>query len=171
MALPQFQNLCSHFQGFTIYKKQKWTRAHAYPGMAVASPEAFYFAIHLERMQGMTGAALGGALGGAIEGMLAGKKKRGKKKYLPQEVPLVEEIDLTELPSDVTECPEWPVTWKEGPVIVVPREAVKSLRTRWWMGGIDLEMDGVAIHVTTPFLKRKKMAAYLVNVGWKVTGL
>jgi hypothetical protein len=171
MASTAFQNLCSLLQGFTIYQKQALTRAHAYPGMAVASPQACYFAIQLERVQGMTGAALGGALGGALGAMIAGKKRQAAKKYLPRKVPLVEEMDLTALPRAILEHPEWPVTWKEGPVIVVPCAAVKALRTCWWRGGIDLEMDGVAIHVTTPFLKRKKMAACLVDMGWEVAGL
>jgi hypothetical protein len=169
VSQPQFKNLCSYFQGFTIYKQQMMKRPRAYPGMAVASPAAFYFAIHLERMRGMTGAALGGALGGAIEGLVAGMKKPAKKKYLPLDVPLVEEMDLTDVPRDVTAHPDWPVTWTEGPVIAVPSKAIVSLRSTWWMGGIRLELDGVGIHITTPFLKRKKMVAYLLDVGWTVT--
>ena len=120
MTHPRFQNLCASSRGFNIFKKTAWARPNAYPGMVVASADALYFAIHLERMKGMTGAAIGGALGGAVEGMLAGKKKRARKKYLPQEVPLVEEMDLTDLPADVVEHPDWPVPWAEGPVIVAP---------------------------------------------------
>ncbi|HBI46530.1 MAG TPA: hypothetical protein DDY78_27300 [Planctomycetales bacterium] len=137
--------------------------------MVVASPDAFFFAIDPKTVTGV-GAVIGGALGGAIEGLLASKKKRDKKKYMPQAVPLVEEMDLTDLSTEVTEHPEWPVTWEEGPVIIVPREAVQSLRTAWWLGGIELVMEGVAIRTATPVFKRKKMAAYLVDAGWEVAG-
>jgi hypothetical protein len=170
MTLPSFQNICASSRGFNIFKKDARLRPHAYPGMVVASPDAFYFAINLDRTRGMTGAALGGALGGAIEGMIAGEK-RAKKKYLPQEVPLVEEMDLTDLPRTITEHPDWPVPWPEGPVIVVPRESVQSLRTAWWLGGIELTMEGVVIRTFTPLFKRKQMAGYLVDAGWEVAGL
>jgi hypothetical protein len=170
MPLPAFQNICARARGFNIFKRTAWGKPHAYTGMVVASPDAFYIAIDPNTLTGM-GAAIGGALGGAIEGMLANKKKRGKKKYMPQDVPLVEEMDLSDLPTEVAEHPEWPVTWTEGPVIVVPREAVQSLRTTWWLGGIELVMEGVAIRVATPIFKRKKMAAYLVDTGWEVAGL
>ena len=170
MTVSRFQNICARSRGFNIFKKTAWGKPHAYTGMVVASPDVFYFAIDPQALTGV-GAAMGGALGGAIEGMLASKKKRSKKKYMPQDVPLVEEMDLTDLPTEVTEHPQWPVTWQEGPLIIVPREAVQSLRTAWWLGGIELVMDSVAIRTATPIFKRKQMAAYLVNAGWEVAGV
>jgi hypothetical protein len=170
MTIPQFQNICARSRGFNIFKSTAWAKPNAYTGMVVASPEAFYVAIDPKTLTGV-GAALGGALGGAIEGMLASKKKRSTKKYMPQEVPFVEEMDLSDLPTEVTEHSEWPVTWKEGPVIFVPREAVKSLRTTWLMGGIEVKMEGVTFMTATPIFQRKKMARYLVDAGWEVAGL
>jgi len=171
MSSPSFQNICAPSRGFNIFLKTAWARPHAYPGMVVASPDAFYFAIDPARIQGLTGAAIGGAIGGAVEGMLTSKKKRSAKRYLPQDVPLVEEMDLSELPATVTEHPQWPVPWTEGSVIMVPRAAVESMRTTWWMGGIELTMGDMVIRTFTPLFKRKKMAAYLVDAGWKVAGL
>jgi hypothetical protein len=170
MTSPAFLNICAWSRGFNIFKKTAWGKAHAYTGMVVASPDAFYIVIDPKTLTGV-GAAIGGALGGAIEGLLANKKTHGKKKYMPQDVPFVEEMDLSDLPTEVTEHPEWPVTWEEGPVIVVPRKAVQSLRTAWWMGGIKAAMEGVAIQTATPIFQRKKMAAYLVDMGWEVAGL
>src|ERR1700722_5121913 len=107
MTIPQFQNICARSRGFNIFKKTAWAKPHAYTGMVVASPDVFYIVLDPKTLTGV-GAALGGALGGAIEGRLANKKKHSKKKYLPQDVPLVEEMDLTDLPIEVTEHPDWP---------------------------------------------------------------
>ncbi len=170
MTSPSFLNICARSRGFNIFKRTAWGKPHTYTGMVVASPDAFYVVIDPKTLTGV-GAAIGGALGGAIEGLHATQKKRGKKKYVPQDVPFVDEMDLRDLPSEVAEHPEWPVAWEERPVIVIPRKAVQWLRTAWWMGGIQVAMEGVAIQTATPIFRRKKMAAYLVDMGCEVAGL
>ncbi len=174
----RYQNICASSRGFNIFKTTAWGKPHAYPGLVVAGPDTFYFVVDRQRMLttgGAIGGALGGALGGAVGGLIDGlrtdKKRRKKLGYLPQEVPLVEELDLTDLPDKITEHRDWPVPWSEGPVIVVPRNAVQGLRTTWWMGGIEMQLDGVVIRTFTPIFKRKKMAAFLVDSGWDVVGL
>ncbi len=78
------------------------------------------------------GAAEGGALGGAIEGLHATQKKRGKKKYLLQDVLFVDEMDLSGLAffRGCGTIRNGPSLWEERSVIVIPRKAVQFLRKR-----------------------------------------
>lgn len=164
--MPRYQNICAVMRGFNIFKKTAWKRTNVYPGMVVAGADAFYYAIDQKLIIG-PGAVLG-AVGGLVEGM-RGKKKR--KQYMPQEVEFVEETDLADLPEDITGDPDWPVTWDEGPVIVVPRRAVVGVRTGFWIGGIDVEVEDMILRTFTPIFKRKKMVAYLLELGWTGLGL
>ncbi len=181
---PRFVNLAG-WQGFNIRDNSFWLRQRAYQGLALASPEALYFVIDPQGLHthdaATAGAAAGGfaaggllgGLAGALLGSLMSRWRRGpaEKKYLPVPVPLVEEMDLTDLPAEITEDPDWPVEWDEGRVIVVPREAVRSLRTSFMTGGIDVGLAGVRIRIFTPLSKRKDMAALLADLGWGVEGL
>ncbi len=153
-GLPRFLNLCARARGFNVRKKESRLRQRAFPGMVVASTDAFYLALDLQ-------APLGGGLFGAPrdEGGLFGTSD-----------PLVEEAELAELPADVTGDSDWPLTWKRGPVLVVPRRAVRSLRTSLLLGGIELELADVRILVFTPVFRRQRMAAYLTATGWEVAG-
>ena len=167
---PRFKNICAMTRGFNIFAKSAWGSANAHAGMVVASAETFYFVANPNVVIGAA-AAVGGAVGGLVAGLAASKRKKGKRKIMPQDVPLVEELDLADLPAKVTRHPDWPVTWEEGPVIVVPRETVKAVRTSFWKGGIDVEVEGVVLRAFTPIFKRKRLVAYLVEIGWGVEGI
>jgi hypothetical protein len=163
--VPWYQNICATMRGFNIFKQSSWRRANAVSGEVLPSPEAFYFVPHPRTVVGL--GALGGAVGGLIEGIHAAKKSKQPRAYMPEDVPLVEQMDLSELPEEVLEHPDWKVARKEGAVVVVPRAAVTSLHTAWW-SGIDVVAGDVIFRVSTPIFKRKKMAAYLVDLGWEL---
>src|SRR5205823_1076165 len=107
-SVPAYQNICASSRGFNLFKKTAWVRANAHPAIVAAAADAFYFAVNESHVLGAM-AAVGGAVGGAVAGMLAGKRSRAGKKIMPQPVPLVEEMDLTDLAPEITEHPDWPV--------------------------------------------------------------
>jgi hypothetical protein len=154
--LPRFLNICSSLQGFNIRKKKDRIRQKAIAGQVVASADAFYF---MPNPAAPGGADLFRAFRNDPEGRVFGTAD-----------PLVEEVDLDELPDEVTGDPDWPVPWPAGPVLVVPRRAVRSLSTSVMRGGIELELRDVRILIFTPLFRRRKMAAYLTAAGWEVEG-
>jgi hypothetical protein len=183
-APPRFTNLAG-WQGFNIRDNAFWMRQRPYRGLAIASRTRLYFVVDPKRLHAYDSAAAGGAAGGLAAGGLIGglvgallgslighlRSRSGDRTILPKSVPLVEELDLAELPAGITEHPDWPVEWDEGPVIVVPRDAVESLRTSFWVGGIDVDLAGVRIRIFTPLSRRKEMASRLADLGWDVEGL
>jgi hypothetical protein len=152
--VPRFLNICAHQRGFNIRKKDARLSQSAFPGMVVASAEALYFVPDLEIMPR---SALGGLFGRLLQAPRLGD--------------LGGAMDLTEVPAEITEHPDWPVTWNKGPLFVLPREAVESLRTSFLLGGIEMMLPDVRILVFTPIFRRKQMAAYLAALGWEVAGV
>ncbi|MBI3411427.1 MAG: hypothetical protein HY040_24125 [Planctomycetes bacterium] len=149
MALdPRYLNISSVMRGFSIFRKTAWTRSIAHAGMVVASEDACYFVVSVAHRVVLS----------------------RRRSHLPCEVHFVKEVDLADLPLTITEHPEWPVWWRHGPVVVVPREVVRSVRTSFWMGGIDIEAGGVIFRTFTPFFRRKQMAGYLREAGWRIEG-
>jgi hypothetical protein len=159
-------------RGFNIRSKESRLRQKPYPGMVIASKEALYFVVDVQNLPSAAEGVLGqfGAVGGLVGGMLKGKKKF-KGSLLPRPDPLVEEMDLNDLPEDITSAPDWPVDFETGWALVVPHEAVQSLRTSCLLGGIKVELRDVFILVFTPLFRRKQMAGFLVDMGWEVEGV
>ena len=159
-------------RGFNIRSKESRVRQKPYPGMVVASKKKLYFVVDVQSLPSPAGGVLGqfGAAGGLVSGMLEGKKKF-KGSLLPRPDPRVEEMDLSDLPEDITSHADWPVDFKKGWVLVVPSEAVQSLRTSCLLGGIKVELSDVYILVFTPIFRRKQMAGLLVDMGWDVEGV
>ncbi len=151
--VPRFLNICDSLRGFNIRKKDARLTQNAFPGMVVASAEAIYF---VPDLQSMPRSPVGSLF--------------GKLLSAPQLGDLGGEMDLGEVPAEITEHPEWPVTWDEGPLFVLPREAVETLRTSFWLGGIEIQLADIRILVFTPIFRRKHMAAYLAALGWKIAG-
>jgi hypothetical protein len=152
--VPRFLNICAAQRGFNIRKKHARLSQAAFPGMVVASREALYF---VPGVGSMPPSPIGGLF--------------GKLLRAPQLGDLGGEMDLAEVPAEITEHPDWPVTWDEGPVFVLPREAVEELRTSFWLGGIEMNLPDVRILVFTPVFRRKQMAAYLDALGWEIAGI
>jgi hypothetical protein len=151
---PRFLNICAVQRGFNIRKKGARLTQSAFPGMVVASAEALYF---VPDLQSMPPSPLGGLF--------------GKLLRAPTLSDLEGEMDLTEVPEEITEHPDWPVTWDEGPLFVLPREAVEEMRTSFLLGGIEIMLPEVRILVFTPIFRRKQMAAYLAAAGWEIEGI
>ncbi len=168
----RFVNICARMRGFNIRPKGSRLRQKPYPGLVVASKKALYFVVDGQLLPGTAGGVLGqfGAVGGLVAGVLKGKKKF-KGSLLPEPDPLVEEMDLGDLPEEVATHPDWPVDCKDGWVLVVPRAAVQALRTSCLLGGIRVELRDVFILVFTPAFRRKELAAVLVDMGWDVEGV
>lgn len=164
---PAFRNICASTRGFNIRGKAKWG-GKPYPGIVVASADFLYFAVN-ESLIVNAVAAVGGAVGGLIGGLVRSNRPGADpSRILPQPIESVEAKNLTELPRAVLQHRDWPVNWKSGPVIVVPKRSVKSLRTTFWLGGIEIQLDGASIRVFTPIFQRRQMAEYLKALGWDV---
>jgi hypothetical protein len=125
---PRFLNICASQRGFNIRKKDARLTQSAFPGMVVASAEAIYF---VPDLQSMPRPPIGGLFGKLLQSPKLGD--------------LGGEMDLAEVPAGITEHSDWPVTWDEGPVFVLPRDAVVSLRTSFMLGGIEIEFAGVRV--------------------------
>jgi hypothetical protein len=168
----RFVNICAQMRGFNIRSKESRLRQKPYPGTVVASKEALYFVVDDQHLPNAAGGVLGqfGAVGGLVGGMLASENKF-KGSLLPRTDPLVEEMEIRDLPEKITKHPDWPVDYKKGWVLVVPSAAVQSLRTSCLLGGIKVEMRDVFILVFTPIFRRKQMAGLLGDMGWDVEGV
>jgi hypothetical protein len=168
---PRFVNICAQMRGFNIRSKKSRLRQKPYPGMVVASKEALYFVVDARHLRTAAGGVLGqfGALGGLVGGMLESKNKL-KGSLLPRPDPLVEEMEIQDLPEKIAKHRDWPGDYEKGWVLVVVPDAVQSLRTACLLGGIKVELRDVSIVVFTPIFQRKKMAGILVDMGWDVEG-
>jgi hypothetical protein len=175
MAPPRFLNICSKLRGFNIRSKASNLRQKPYPGMVVVSQKCFYFAVDMEavrRSRKMTyHQLLGPLLGEVVGGKVHSKKKKRTLSLLSQPDPEAEQVELADLPAEVREDPDWPVPWEEGPVLVVPRRAVLSVRTSFMLGGIEVELTDVRILAFTPIFQRKRLAESVEEYGWEVEGL
>ncbi len=158
-------------RGFNIRSKESRLRQKPYPGMVVASQQALYFVVDAQMTLNLAGGVLKqfGALGGLLEGLIQGGKKF-KGSLLPKVDPLVKEMDKNELPDIITNHPDWPVNFQKGWVLVVPSEAVLSMRSSCILGGIKVELQDAFILIFTPIFQRKQMATTLIGMGWKVEG-
>jgi hypothetical protein len=153
-------------RGFNIRSKESRLRQKPYPGLVVASKNKLYFIVDVRMVpKGLLGQF--GAVGGAVSGMI---QKKNRLTLLPERDPLVTEMDLDQLPADITEHADWPVDFEEGWVLVVPKDAVQSMRSACLLGGIKVDLRDVSILVFTPIFQRKKMAGILVDMGWDVEG-
>lgn len=169
MSDPVYLNICWATQGFNIRANDD-RRGKPYPGAVVVSRDTFYFAVCRELIAAGASAA-GAPLFGALDGVLAKSMGTENRTFLPQPASGVQEVNLTDLPEEIVDHPDWPVKFHEGPVIVVPREAVQSLRTAFLLGGFEVKLDTATIVVMSPFLQRKKLAAAMVRMGWDVQGI
>src|SRR5690242_5905633 len=105
----RYVNFCARLRGFNIRSKASRLRQKPYPGLVIASKKALYFVVDAQNVVGITEGVLGqfGAAGGLAAGMLKGKKKF-KGPLLAQPEPLVEEMDLSDVPEEIAEHPDWP---------------------------------------------------------------
>jgi hypothetical protein len=76
------------------------------------------------------------------------------------------ETDLSKLPPEITQHPEWPLKWKKGRVIVVPREAVDSVRYSFWTT-FDLQTEQQVFRVGLRLLRRRRVLEFLRESGWE----
>jgi hypothetical protein len=168
----RFVNFCARLRGFNIRSKKSRLRQKPYPGMVVASKKALYFVVDVQNLPSAAEGALGqfGAVGGLVGGMLRGTKKF-KGPLLPGPDPPAEEMDVSDLQEDIATHPDWPVDFEKGWALVAPAGAVRSLRTSWLLGGIEVELRDVFVVVFTPLFRRKHMAGLLVDMGWDVAGV
>jgi hypothetical protein len=130
----------------------------AYFGDVVASRAGFYLVLG------------GGAFGSTPLGALAAdviERWLGPLRLAPGVVV----TDLARLPEAVTGHPDWPARQEEGPVVVVPREAVRSVHYSFWKWGIYLRTETMDIRLEPPWFGRKKVFAFLREAGWEVEGL
>jgi hypothetical protein len=155
--VPEFMKIS---RAFRIGKKNSGN----YSGIVVASPDAFYLVVGQNAVRaGMV--AGGGLLGGLLASYL---DKRSGKKSLVEASSGVIETDLADLPVDVTGHREWPVKAQEGPVLVVPREAIQSTRYSFWQWGIFLQTKEIEFRIEPPFFGRKRLLNWLREIGWEV---
>src|SRR5687768_15168385 len=135
-----------------------------YSGIAVASADAFFLIVGSNALAtglGLSGGLVGGFLAGVLHKAVPGR-------YLPGAASDLTETDLAELPVEVTGHPDWPVKSRKGPVIVVPRPAIRSVRYSFWKWGIFLETKDIEFRLEPPFFGRKKVLAFLREIGWEV---
>jgi hypothetical protein len=127
-------------------------------GTVVASRAGFYLVVS------------GGGFGATPLGALAAEVIEHFLKPI-EFAPGVVVTDLAELSEDVTGHPDWPVLAEEGPVIVVPRKAIRAIRYSFWKWRIYLCTETMDIGIEPPLFGRKKVFAFLREAGWEVEGL
>ncbi len=127
-------------------------------GAVVASREGFYLVVS---GSGFGATPLGALAAAVIEHFLK-----------PIDfAPGVRVTDLAELPEEVTGDPDWPVRATEGPVIVVPRKAIRAIRYSFWKWRIYLCTETMDVGIEPPLFGRKKVFAFLRESGWEVEGV
>src|SRR5437899_10284099 len=129
--MPKYMKISS--SGIRIGKKA----SGLYSAVSIASADAFFLVIGKNAFRmGMEtgGGALGALLGIALD-------RLGKKKPLVEAGTRVVETALEDLPEEITGHPDWPVEIEQGPVILIPREAVVSVRYSFWQWGIFVQTD------------------------------
>ena len=137
--------------------------SRAYSGGVVASDEAFFFVVGENALRaGFVHG--GGAIGALVADLL--ERRLAPLDFGPHIVP----TDLGELPESIAGHPDWPIRAKEGPLIVVPRRAVRSIRYSFWKWGIFLDTKTMEIRIEPPFFGRKRMFTFLAEAGWEIEG-
>jgi hypothetical protein len=150
--MPRYMQISS--SGIRIGKKT----SGLYSAVTVASADAFFLVIGKSAFRSTP---MGGLLGAVID-HFAGKK------------PLVEtdseviETDLAELPQEITADADWPIKQPAGPVIVIPRKGVESVRYSFWQWGIFVQTKNIEFRIEPPFFGRKRVLKYLREVGWEL---
>jgi hypothetical protein len=156
--MPEYMKISS--SGIRIGKKA----SGLYSAVSIASADAFFLVVGRNAFRmGMEagGGALGALLGIALD-------KLGKRKPLVEAGQRVVETTIEDLPEEITDHPDWPIAVKEGPVIVIPREAVVSVRYSFWQWGIFVQTEKVEFRIEPPFFGRKKVLNFLREVGWQL---
>jgi hypothetical protein len=156
--MPEYMKISS--SGIRIGKKT----SGLYSAVSIASAEAFFLLIGQNAMRmGMEagGGALGALLGIALD-------KLRKKQPLVEAGESVVETTLDDLPEEITDHPDWPIRRHEGPVIVIPREAVLGVRYSFWQWGIFVETEQIEFRIEPPFFGRKKVLNFLREAGWEL---
>jgi hypothetical protein len=134
--------------------------SRAFSGAVVACARGFYLVVGENAMR--SGFVHGG---GPVGALVADFIER--RLTPPEFAPGVVVMDLADLPPDVSGHPDWPVRADQGPVIVVPRAAVQSLRYSFWKWGIFVRTATLEIRFEPPLFGRKKMFAFLREAGWE----
>lgn len=133
-----------------------------YAGLVVAGRDAFYFVVGPKATH-MGMEAGGGVLGALVAAWL---KRRSGGTVVAGAPSGVSQMDLSELPAEVTTLRDWPVRQKEGPVLVITREAISSIRYSFWQWGIFLEVETLEFRIEPPFFGREKKLRWLEEAGW-----
>lgn len=156
--MPKFMKISS--SGIRIGKKA----SGLYSAVAIASAEAFFLVIGQNAFRmGMDagGGALGTLLGIALD-------RLGKNRPLVEAGARVVETSLEDLPVEITGHPDWPIAIEHGPVIVIPRESVTSIRYSFWQWGIFVQTEQVEFRIEPPFFGRKTVLTFLRDMGWSL---
>jgi hypothetical protein len=139
----------------------------AYFGTSVASPDAFFLVLGANAIQlGMV--QRGGILGYWLANYL--ERRSGLDTRLQGSKGIIL-ADLADLPVDIIGDPDWPVHQEEGPVLVVPREAIDAIWYSFWKWGIYLRSGEVKIKLEPPWFGRKRLFGWLQAVGWEIDGV
>ena len=131
-------------------------------GIVVAAKDAFYFVI------GRKGTEMGleascGALGGLLSAWL---RRRPGGLGLDAPPGGVIETNLSALPAEITAHHDWPVRRKDEPLLIITRDAVRSLRYSFWQWGIFLQVEDLEFRIEPPFFGREKALKWLEDAGW-----
>jgi hypothetical protein len=78
------------------------------------------------------------------------------------------ETDLADLPHEITSDPDWPVKQSQGPVLILPRKAIQSIRYSFWQWGIFLQTADLEFRIEPPFFGRTRVLNWLREVGWGI---
>jgi hypothetical protein len=156
--MPKYMKISS--SGIRIGKKA----SGLYSAVSIASAEAFFLVIGKNAIRmGMESGegALGALLGIALD-------RLGKKKPLVEADTRVVETSLDKLPEEITRHPDWRIAIKQGPVIVIPRESILSIRYSFWQWGFFVQTEKVEFRIEPPFFGRKKVLNFLRDAGWRL---
>jgi hypothetical protein len=154
--IPNYMKISS--TGIRIGKKVSGLHS----AVSIASADAFFLVVGKNAFR--AGMEIGGGALGALLGIALGRL--GKRKPLIEAGSKLVETTVEDLPDDITGDPDWPAGIREGPVIVIPREAVVSVRYSFWQWGIFVQTEKVELRIEPPFFGRRKVLAFLREAGW-----
>ena len=156
---PEFLLVSS--KGFRIGRKAV---SGLYAGLVVASADAFFLVVG-QKATHMGMAAGGGVVGELVATVLA---RRAAGEALCEPATGVIETDLAALPAEVTAHRDWPVKQTSGPVLVIPRAAIQSVRYSFWQWGVFLQTEGLEFRIEPPFFGRERLWQTLGEMGWAI---
>ncbi|WP_147274128.1 hypothetical protein [Bremerella cremea] len=128
-----------------------------YFGPVIASSDAFFLVIRMSEA-----AALAGSLGGVLGSVLVNTAS----KFIPGKRSTME-IDLCDLPIEITSDPDWPQIQLDGRVIIIPRSVIVSTHYPWW-GALRIETSERRFNITPSFFYRGGVVKFLREHGWHV---